>query len=120
VNGGSPGEWPGHDPDVLDSLANERNGLAWQRTALAWVASGAAVARYFSTDGLLTTKTSIGFLMLAVGALVWFDGARRYHRHAANIRADEPMPVPMRSIRLVALATTFAVAAIVTIEITQW
>lgn len=112
-----PANWAGHDPDVLGSLANERNGLAWQRTALSWVASGATVTRYFSGNGLLTARATIGYLMLAVGALVWFDGVRRYHRQSDSIRADEPTKLSETTIRTVGYATTAVIAIIIAIEL---
>lgn len=115
TDNGSAG-WTGHDPDVLDSLANERNGLAWQRTALSWVASGATVAHYFASGGLLNAQTSIGLMMIAVGALIWIDGNRHYHHQAHNIRADEPTRIPATTIRIVAAATTLVIVAIILTE----
>lgn len=109
--------WSGHDSDVLDSLANERNGLAWQRTALSWFAAGAAVARYFAGDGLLNKRSAIGWLMVALGALIWYEGIRHYHHNAASIRADVPTRMPVRTMQVVWLTTSSAIAVIVAIEI---
>jgi uncharacterized membrane protein YidH (DUF202 family) len=111
----TPG-WAGHNPDVLGSMANERNGLAWQRTALSWVASGATVARYFASGGILRARTSIGLLMIAVGALIWIDGARHYQHRAHKIRADEPTRIPAGTLRIVSIATTIVIATIIAIE----
>ncbi len=110
-------DWLGHDPDVLTSLANERNGLAWQRTALSWVAAGATVTRYFASNGLLTARASIGYLMLAIGALIWFDGYRTYQHHAAAIRADQPTAASSMTLRVVGWATTLVIAAVVAVEV---
>jgi uncharacterized membrane protein YidH (DUF202 family) len=110
-------DWSGHDPGVRESLANERNGLAWQRTALSWAASGAAVARYFASDGLLRARTSIGWLMIAVGAVIWFEGARHYHRQATSIRADEPTRVPLRTLQIVWAFTVAVTMAVIAIEV---
>jgi uncharacterized membrane protein YidH (DUF202 family) len=110
-------DWLGHDPDVVTSLANERNGLAWQRTALSWVAAGASVARYFAGNGLLTARTSIGYLMLAIGALIWFDGYRTYHRHAVALNADQPTTASSMTLRVVGWATTMVIAAVVAAEV---
>lgn len=111
--------WRGHDPDVLDSLANERNGLAWQRTALSWVAAGVAVARYFSGGGLLRARTSIGWMMVVVGTGIWAIGNRTYRRHAEAIRSNAPTSVPTGAIALVVWTTTFAIGAILAVEITR-
>jgi uncharacterized membrane protein YidH (DUF202 family) len=112
--------WLGHDPDVLGSLANERNGLAWQRTALAWLSAGAAVARYFASDGLLTGRAFVGWSMLLVGVAVWLAGTRQYHRQASKLRADLPAPVSVASITTISVITTVAIAAVVVIEIVSW
>ncbi len=108
------------DRDVIDSLALERNGLAWQRTAMSWAAAGCAVTRYFARGGLFTIRASIGYLMLAMGAMIWAEGARRYHRQAKVIRAGQPITAPAFVIRSVGYATTLVVVAIITIELRRW
>ncbi len=109
--------WEGHHPNVLNSLSNERCMFAWQRTALSWGAAGVSVARFFSDDGLLTARVSIGYLMLAIAGLVWFDGARRYHRRAEAIREDRALEPSDSAIRIVALSTTVLGGLIVAIEL---
>jgi uncharacterized membrane protein YidH (DUF202 family) len=113
-------QWGGHDPGVLDSLANERNGLAWQRTALSWCAAGAAVARYFSSDGLLTARASIGWLMMAAGIAIWFAGVHQYHAQDSNLRADLPTAVPARRITMISFVTASVVATVIIIELALW
>ncbi len=113
-------DWQGHDPDVLNSLANERNGLAWQRTALSWLGAGAAVVRYFSSNGLLTARTSVGYLMLMLGLFMGFDGSRRYRYHDRRIRDDEPHMVPATTIRAIGYATTLVIALIIAVELVKF
>lgn len=115
----APSDWHGHDPDVLDSLANERNGLAWQRTALSWFGSGAAVVRFFLDDGLITARSSIGYLMLLLGVFIWIDGSRRYHFHDRQIRDDAPNVVPEGKIRGIGYATTAVIFVIIVIELSD-
>jgi uncharacterized membrane protein YidH (DUF202 family) len=115
VSDALPG-WSGHDPGVIGSLANERTGLAWQRTALSWVASGATVARYFASGGLLQARTSIGWSMVAIGAFVGIQGLRHYHRHDNDLRSGVPTRMPVRTIRVVWLATTVMIFSIAAIE----
>ena len=114
-----PDGWQGHDRDVLGSLANERNGLAWQRTALSWFGAGAAVVRYFSGDGLVTSRSTIGYLMLVLGAFIWIDGTRRYQFHDQRIRDDAPNVVPAGTIRSIGYATTAVIVAIIVVELTR-
>jgi uncharacterized membrane protein YidH (DUF202 family) len=109
--------WTGHDPGVLASLANERNELAWQRTALAWVAAGAGVARYFSSDGLLHARTSLGWLMIATGALIWWFGRTQYRRRVLSLQNDRPMTAPSTVLRVVWAATTVVSALVIAVEI---
>jgi uncharacterized membrane protein YidH (DUF202 family) len=115
-----PSGWAGHDPGVLDSLANERNGLAWQRTALSWFGSGAAVARYFSSDGLLTARATIGWLMMAAGAAIWFAGVQQYHAQDSRLRADLPTSMPVRRIALISFVTSSVIATVIVVEIALW
>ena len=116
----SAADWAGHDPDVLGSLAIERNGLAWQRTALSWVAAGGAVARYFAGDGLLHPRAAVGYLMIAVAGLMWFDGSRRYRRDAGAIRADQPTAVPVGTIAAVWAVTSIVLGLVIVFEVKSW
>ena len=83
------------------------------------MASGGAVARYFASDGLLGARTSIGWFMLAVGALIWVSGNHTYRRQAHAIRANEPTTVPARRIHTIAAVTTFVIATVIVIELLQ-
>ena len=105
--------------EVAASLANERNLLAWQRTAMSWAAAGAVVTRYFATDGLLRPSTVVGMLMMVVGALVWLDGTRRYHRAVIAIRANLHVPVPVRAIQAVWIASVVVIATAIVVETIQ-
>jgi uncharacterized membrane protein YidH (DUF202 family) len=108
---------PGGTSAIAASLANERTLLAWQRTAMSWAGAGAVVIRYFATEGLLRPPTVVGMLMLVVGALVWLDGTRRYHRAAIAIREGAGVLVPVRSIKAVWMAATIVVAAAIAVEV---
>jgi uncharacterized membrane protein YidH (DUF202 family) len=110
---------PEHVSEVAASLANERNLLAWQRTAMSWAAAGAVVTRYFATDGLLRPSTVVGMLMMVVGALVWLDGTRRYHRAVIAIRANAHVPVPVRAIQAVWIASVVVIATAIVVETIQ-
>lgn len=112
----SEADWSGHHPDVIDSLANERVGLAWQRTALSWLAAGVAVVRYFASDGLLHRRTVIGWAMVAVAGILWVDGTRRYRAVDRALRTDQPTSVPTATIRLVWIATVTVIFASIAFE----
>jgi putative membrane protein len=110
-------EWSGHHPDVIDSLANERVGLAWQRTALSWLAAGLVVVRYFSADGLLHRRTVVGWAMVVVAGILWRDGARRYRAVDRALRTDQPTPVPRGTILMVWIATVTVIFASIAFEV---
>lgn len=101
------------------SLANERNLLAWQRTAMSWGAAGAIVTRYFVTKDLLRPQSAVGMSMLMVAALIWFDGTRRYHANAVAIRSDHALRVPQRTIRAVWIATLGVILAATVSELLE-
>jgi putative membrane protein len=86
-----PLEDVGDEPDPRFTFANERTFLAWNRTALALVAAGLAVAQLldFNPRGL---RLAIALPLLALGA---YTALRSYARWEANERAlrlGEPLP----------------------------
>lgn len=81
----------GSDPDVRDSLANERTFLAWVRTALALVAGAVAVAS--PALGFARTPRlalSLGLLLVATAAVgVGWD---RWSRTEIALRTERDRP----------------------------
>lgn len=108
-----------HADGVIESRAAERNNLAWQRTAVTWLAAGAAVIRYFSEDGL-RARSAVGWMMVAVGAAMWFTGHHRYHRTATTLRDDDPLPVSIVPMLVIAVSSGFVAAIIVAVELADW
>jgi putative membrane protein len=110
--------WPrsvygaGHDPDPRFSLANERTFLAWIRTALALVASGAAV------DALpLPLPDTVQHLLAGVLALAGLLTAgaawRGWARTERAMREGSSLPSnPAMLIVLVAVAVAAVVLGI--------
>lgn len=64
----------------LTSLSNERTLLTYIRTALAFVASGVALIRFFDDPGMVV----IGWVLLPVGIACALFGVGRY-RHVRKI-----------------------------------
>jgi uncharacterized membrane protein YidH (DUF202 family) len=82
-----------------EGLALERTALAWNRTGLSFAATAAAAAR-FVEGGLLLAS-----VLLLLAALAWWQGARRCRRQADAV-ASAPV------LRAVAFGTAaVAVAA---------
>ena len=112
-----PGDWKGHDPDVLGSLANERVGLAWQRTSLAWAGAGVAIMRYFAESGLRQPRVFAGLAMVLLAGVFWIDGTRRYRSAALAIRENRPTVVPARTLQVVWVSTFLLIGAVAAFEI---
>lgn len=83
------------------SLAHERTLLAWNRTAIGWLAAGLIGIRYFGPDGLLTAEAAASYALVLTG-LVLFAIA---HRRGSA-------PAGSRLLRAVSIVTTLAVALV--------
>jgi uncharacterized membrane protein YidH (DUF202 family) len=95
-------------PDDERGVPRERTGLAWERSALAYVALAAlmlGVAAHRDAPGLIP----VGVALAAVGGAVWRHGQRQY--------GWKDVAAQPRAVALMALATalTAVAAAIVVI-----
>jgi putative membrane protein len=79
--------WP-LDP----GLAPERTALAWNRSGLALLACGAAVARGFPPAGF-SARHVVGIVILVLGGFTWAMGAYEARRRS---RATPARPVATR------------------------
>lgn len=106
-----PSWWPteGEPPDYRFSLANERTLLAYTRTALAAVITGAAViGTPLLTDGPAWLALA-GVLPVLAGALVAAGARRRFLASERAMRSGQPLPPPVLAVRT---TTGVAVAAL--------
>lgn len=105
----SPGD-VGEEPDPRFTFANERTFLAWNRTALALVAAGAAAAA-FLRSGLSGARLVVALPLIALGAVVALTSYRRWEQNERAMRLRRPIeysPLPRilgLSIGLIALIT---------------
>lgn len=92
----------GEEPDARFTFANERTFLARNRTSLALIAGGLAVAELvdFETDGLQLV-IAVPLLLLAA-ALSW-SSFGRWQASERALRLREPLP-PSRMPRMLAVA----------------
>ena len=80
------------EPDARFTYANERTFLAWNRTALALIATGVAATQLlpeFHVDG---GRRILGLPMIALGALVAFTSYRHWKANQQAMRRGEPLP----------------------------
>lgn len=82
----------GTDPDVRFSYANERTFLAWNRTALALVAAGLAIAALLPEFQLAYGRRLIGVPLIALGAYLSLVSYRRWEANERAMRVGEPLP----------------------------
>lgn len=93
-------------PDrVFDpGLQQERTALAWDRTALAMIASGLIYARAVGPPYVRLAQAPV-VIALVIGGAMLVLGARRYADLHATLRADRPVE-RVRYVRAVWLGTT--------------
>jgi putative membrane protein len=80
------------EPDVRFPYANERTPLAWNRTALALIATGVAASQFlpkFQVDG---GGRILGLPLIALGALVAVTSFRHWTANQRALRLGDPLP----------------------------
>jgi len=101
------------EPDVRFTYANERTFLAWNRTALALIATGVAATQLlpeFHVDG---GRRILGLPMIALGALVAFTSYRHWKANQQAMRRGEPLPrSPMPLVLSVGVAAVAVIAVV--------
>jgi putative membrane protein len=80
------------EPDVRFSFANERTFLAWNRTALALIATGVAATQLLPKFHVTEGRRILGLPLVVLGA--WVAAASLWHWRANQraLRRGEPLP----------------------------
>jgi putative membrane protein len=104
----------GREPDVRFSYANERTFLAWNRTALALMATGLAVVSLLPKFNLNVGRRLIGVPLIVLGALLAVMSYRQWDANERAMRLGEPLP-PSNLSRVLAFGVAIAagIAAVV-------
>lgn len=107
-----PSWWPaeGSPPDERFTLANERTLLAYTRTALAGLVTGAAVIGSPLLTGAPAWMALVGVVPVVGAAVVAVAARRRFLSNELAMRTGRPLPAPVLAIRL---TTAVAVTAVV-------
>ena len=82
---------PGDEPDPRFTFANERTFLAWNRTALALIAGGLAVAQFFDA-GSRGARLIIAAPLVVLGAVIALTSHGRWQANQHALRLGEPLP----------------------------
>ena len=102
------------EPDVRFSYANERTFLAWNRTALALIATGVAATQLLPKLQVAWGRRLLGLPLIALGALVAAESFRHWRANERAMRRGEPLP---RSAMPVVLATGIVAVGIIAVVI---
>jgi inner membrane protein YidH len=98
-------------PDTRFTQANERTFLAWNRTALAFIASGLAVEQFLDTGRAARLVVAIPLILL--GGCVGVAGYFRWKHAEDAIRSGQDL-APSRMPKVLAIAFgAFTVGAII-------
>ena len=79
-------------PDVRFTYANERTFLAWNRTALALIATGVAATQLLPKFDINFGRRLLGLPLIALGALLAVTSYRNWRANEAAMRRGEPLP----------------------------
>lgn len=98
----------GTDPDPRFTFANERTFLAWNRTALAFVAAGLAAAELlrFEWDA---ARLIVALPLIALGGAISYNSYRRWEVNERSMRLGRPLSYP-RLPQLLAQGTALVAA----------
>lgn len=101
------------EPDARFTYANERTFLAWNRTALALIATGVAATQLlpeFHVDG---GRRILGLPMIALGALVALTSFRHWKANQRAMRRGEPLPSsPMPLVLSIGIGVVAVIAVV--------
>ncbi len=102
----------GDEPDVRFSFANERTFLAWNRTALALIGVGLAVANLLPPFRVAGGRRMVALPLILLGGYVSIRSLRDWAANERAIRTGRALP---RSPLAVVLSMAVAAVAVVAV-----
>jgi putative membrane protein len=81
-----------NEPDVRFTYANERTFLAWNRTALALIATGVAATQLLPKLQVEWGRRILGLPLIALGAVVAAESLRQWYANQRAMRRGDPLP----------------------------
>lgn len=101
------------EPDVRFTYANERTFLAWNRTALALMATGVAATQLLPELHVAGGRQILGIPLIALGALVAVTSFRQWKANERAMRRRRPLPKsPMALVLSIGIGAVALVAIV--------
>lgn len=103
----------GEEPDARFSYANERTFLAWNRTALALIGVGLAVANLLPPFKLAGGRRLLALPLIALGGIVSIVSLREWGANERAMRKRSPLPASRLTVLVAIVIAIEAIAAVV-------
>ncbi|MGH9081061.1 MAG: YidH family protein [Acidimicrobiales bacterium] len=101
------------EPDVRFTYANERTFLAWNRTALALIATGVAATQLLPELHVDGGRRILGLPLIALGALVALTSFLHWKANQQAMRRNESLPrSPMPLVLSIGIGAVAVIAVI--------
>ena len=105
------------EPDVRFTYANERTFLAWNRTALALIATGVAATQLLPEFHVPHGREILGVPLIALGAVVAATSFFQWKANERAMRRRLPLPSsPMTAVLSVGIGIVAVIAVILVIR----
>ena len=105
------------EPDVRFTYANERTFLAWNRTALALIATGVAATQLLPQFHVANGRKILGIPLIALGALIAFTSFRQWQSNERAMRQRRPLPSsPMTAVLSIGIGVIAVIAIVLAIR----
>ena len=102
------------EPDARFTYANERTFLAWNRTALALIATGVAATQLLPKFQVAWGRRILGLPLIALGAILAITSFVNWRSNERAMRRGQPLP---RSVMPLVLSVGIVVVGAVAIVI---
>jgi len=104
------------EPDVRFTYANERTFLAWNRTALALIATGIAATQLLPEFHLSGGRKILGLPMIGLGALVALTSFTHWKANQRAMRLGRPLPrSPMPLVLSIGIGLVAVIAVVLAV-----
>lgn len=106
-----------HEPDVRFTYANERTFLAWNRTALALIATGIAATQLLPEFHVHGGRRILGLPLIALGAVVALTSFLHWRSNQHAMRIGNPLPrSPMPLVLSIGIGVVAVIAVVLALS----